>query len=243
VNAGESHWLVDRRRRRSSGELPTTADGFEQCMSCGPDCPIVTDDLRHRLADPDAEFYATLAAAYRSDIIVTSDKSLKHVLKLDPSLCNDTIVLFRHPVMNWRSHCGRHPAFASPQGQHRYFDRWADDYTVLLRYYHNEGLKLVVNFDHFAVAPSHTLAMLCGRLSLAFDPGALDYWRRRQHFVGGNIRLGMRLRSASEDTLKIGAARVAPSDRPEPESTPELARALGVWAELDASHACWAGES
>jgi hypothetical protein len=232
ANVGESHWLIEKRRQRSSDELPTTPEGFEQCMSCGPGCPIVTVQLRQRLAEPDGDFYATLAAAYGADTIVTSDKSPQRVLTLDPYLHNDTIVLFREPMANWHSHRVRHPAFASPEGQRDYFGNWADSYEILLRYFHNKGSKTVVNFDEFAAAPQRGLALICRTLSLPFDPKTLAYWRTRQHFVGGNIMLALRLRDGVEAALRIGPRPVSPDADPMPEAAHEFARARRVWEAL-----------
>jgi hypothetical protein len=232
ANVGESHWLIDKRRERSSQELPTTPEGFEQCMSCGSDCPIVTDDLRQRLADPSRDFYATLAAAYRADIIVTSDKSYDQVVTLDPHLENDAIVLFREPMASWQSHRVRHPVAASPEGQRDYFRNWADAYEILLHYFHNRGTKVVVDFDEFAAAPQRVLAVICRALSLPFDPHALAYWRRTQHFVGGNIMLCVRLRDGDEDALRIGPRRAPPEPVPLPEAADEFARARQVWETL-----------
>ena len=232
ANVGESHWLVEKRGRRSSQELPPSPDGYEQCMSCGPDCPVVTDQLRQRLADPNVDFYATLGAAYGADIIVTSDKSHHHVLKLDPYLQNDAIVLFRHPMTNWQSHRERHPAFASPQGQRRYFKLWADTYDVLLRHFHNRGAKIVVNFDEFAADPQRMLPLVCAPLRLPGDPAALSYWRTRQHFVGGNIQLALRLHGGDENALTIRPGANDPTAAAMPEAAAEYARALAVWDHL-----------
>jgi hypothetical protein len=242
ANVGESHWLIHKRRQRSSQDLPPTPEGFEQCMSCGPHCPIVTDDLRRRLADTAQDFYATLAAAYSADIIVTSDKSPHHVLGLDPLLQNDTIVLFRDPLANWQSHRARHPAFASAQGQRDYFRNWADGYDILLRYFHNAGTKIIVNFDEFAAEPRRVLHAICRRLSLPFDPESLAYWRTRQHFVGGNIMLAARLRAGDEAALGIGPRAACPDAGVVPEAADEFARATQVWQVLRRRQVCDAAE-
>jgi hypothetical protein len=236
ANVGESHWLIEKRRTRSSEQLPTSAAGYEQCMSCGPDCAIVTDALRRRLADRNADFHAALGAAYGADVIVTSDKSPRHVVRLDPHLRNDAIVLFRHPMANWQSHRARHPAFASPEGQRRYFAGWADDYQVLLRYFANTGAKIVVDFEAFAAAPETVLPRLCTLLSLPYDPDALSYWRTPQHFVGGNIALAVRLRTRDEEALRI---RPPPGDPGLPAAAgaeDEFARALAAWEDLKQAH-------
>jgi hypothetical protein len=237
ANVGESHWLVEKRRTRSSEQLPTSAEGFEQCMSCGPDCAIVTDALRRRLADRETDFHATLGADYGAEVIVSSDKYPHHVVRLDPRLCNDTVVLFRHPMANWHSHCARHAAFASPKGQRRYFRNWADVYTVLLRYFANTGAKIVLNFEDFAAAPGTMLPRLCGRLSLPYDPDALCYWRKMQHFVGGNIALAVRLRSRDEETLTIRPPPGDPHRPPAAEAQDEFVRALAVWESLKQAQA------
>jgi hypothetical protein len=233
ANVGESHWLVEKRRKRSSEELPPSPDGYEQCMCCGPDCPVVTDQLRRRLADPNVDFYATLSAAYGADIIVTSDKSHHHVLKLDPHLQNDAIVLFRHPIANWHSHCARHPAFATAKGQRRYFELWADTYDVLLRHFHNTGAKIVVKFDDFAADPQRMLALICAALSLPCDPSAVSYWRTKQHFVGGNIQLALRLRDGDESALRISPPPNHIPAAAMPEAAAAFARALEVWDHLE----------
>jgi hypothetical protein len=232
ANVGESHWLVEKRVQRTSAEPPLTSDGYEQCMSCGAACSIVTADLRNRLADAAADFYGTLGAAYAVDTVLTSDKYYDHILRLDPALHNDAIVLFRHPMANWESHCVRHSSGASPDGQRKYLKKWGDVYTAFLQYFDNRGRKIFVDFDAFATNPEQGLMSISMQLSLPFAPEALAYWRTRQHYVGGNMRLALRRRAHDENELGIKPRPPRPNVKPAPEAEGEFARALNVWERL-----------
>ena len=236
ANVGESHWLIEKRVQRTSTEPPLTPDGYEQCMSCGAACSIVTADLRNQLSDPAVDFYGTLGAAYAADTVLTSDKYYDHILRLDPALHNDAIVLFRHPMANWESHCLRHPTGTSPDGQRKYLKKWADVYTAFLQYFDNRGTKIFVDFDTFAENPVRGLALICSQLSLSFDPEALAYWRTRQHYVGGNMRLALRRRADDETELRIKPRSTQPIVRPAPAAEDEFARALHVWERLRQNH-------
>ena len=236
ANVGESHWLIEKRVNRTSQEPPLTDDGYEQCMSCGAACPIVTADLRNLLADATVDFYGALATAYAADTILTSDKHYHHILRLDPALQNDAIVLFRHPEANWQSYCARNPKGASPDGQRKFLKTWAAVYSNFVQYFDNRGTKIVVDFDEFTNSPERVLASICRQLSLPFDRAALDYWRTRQHYVGGNLQLAMRRHTADESGLRIKSRSTHRVVKPAPDAEDEFARALDVWQCLRQSH-------
>jgi hypothetical protein len=237
ANVGESHWLIEKRLQRTSAVPPLTPEGYEQCMCCGAACPIVTADLRHLLADATVDFYGALGAAYAADTVLTSDKYYDHMLRLDPALHNDAIVLFRHPMANWQSHRVRNPAGAAGDGQRRYLKKWADAHVAFLQYFDNRGMKIFLDFDEFTAHPERSLELLCRKLSLRFDPEALAYWRSEQHYVGGNMQLAHRRHEADVSELRIGPRSTQTIAKPAPEAQDEFTRALRVWEKLRESRA------
>ena len=202
ANIGESHWLLEPRagKRRESHNL--TADGFEQCVFCGANCVILTDDLRDQLARQPAAFYGILAEALSTDILVSADKNYPHFIRRDPGLHNDAIVLFRDPLKNWQSQARR--SGNSPEARLRYFENWAMDYVNFLDNYPNAGRKVVLDFDEFLANPVSMLQQLCGAIDLSFTAEAVEYWNFPQHCVGGNV--SVRARIAKHDLEALQAA-------------------------------------
>lgn len=230
ANVGESHWLLEPRPAGTPDAFNLTRDGYEQCLFCGGNCPVVADDLRRRLADPEADFYGALAAAYGTRIVVTSDKTYHHVLRLDPALCHDAVIVFRHPMANWRSHAN-HTSRSSHEEQTSYFEKWSVMYTGFMDNYPNGGDKIFVDFDRFVSDPGAVASRLCRGLGLPYRPGALSYWRRAQHCIGGNIGLRRRLLAGDEGALRITRTPPAPEDEPA-DASQAFRHALETWDRL-----------
>jgi hypothetical protein len=232
ANVGESHWLLEPRPAGTPDAFNLTRDGYEQCLFCGGNCPVIDDDLRRRLAGPEADFYGTLAAAYGTRIIVTSDKAYHHVLRLDPALCHDAIIVFRHPMSNWESHVN-HTNKSSREEQKNYFEKWSIMYTSFIDTDPNGGKKIFVDFDCFISDPGAVALRLCRVLGLPYMPKVLSYWRHPQHCIGGNIGLRRRLLAGDEGALRITCNPSAPEDEPADADASEAFRhALETWDRL-----------
>lgn len=210
ANVGESHWLLEPRADKPrSTEEPTPV--FEQCVWCGVDCPVLTNELRRRLADNPDAFFQILAEAQEADIIVTADKNYPHVVRRDPDLHNDALIVFREPLRNWQSHARRSNR-TDEVARRRYLENWAIAYTNFLDNFPNTGTKVLVDFDRFLADPEDGLRYLCSALDLPFTTDALRYWQTRQHCVGGNREVRERL--ANEDARDLAI-------RPQPEAHAE----------------------
>jgi SAM-dependent methyltransferase len=203
ANVGESHWLLEPRLDKLRDTYNLAPDGFEQCVWCEADCPLITDDLRRHLADQPHGFYQILADAYKADIIVSADKNYPHVVRRDPGLHNDAVIIFRHPSENWRSHA-RRSSRTDNEARLKYLDNWAIAYTNFLDNFPNTGKKISVDLDLFLVKPKQGLQHLCFALDLPFAAEALAYWHVRQHCVGGNHGVRQSLADNDIRALEIG---------------------------------------
>lgn len=210
ANIGESHWLLEPRPGKARASHRLTADGFEQCLWCGTACPVVTGDLRRRLADQPHAFYQILADAHAADIIVSADKNYPHVIRRDPALHNDAVIAFRHPLRNWRSHARRSDN-ADEAARLRYLENWAIAYTNFLDNFPNSGTEIVIDFDHFLTSPEKALRRLCLALDLPFSADALRYWSVRQHCVGGNREVRESLARNDTRALEIAPRGSSPA--------------------------------
>ena len=210
ANIGESLWLLEPRGDQAGSAPNHPPDGFEQCVWCGNDCPVVTDHLRQRLADQPNAFYPILADAHGADIIVSADKNYPHVVRRDPGLHNDAVIVFRHPLKNWRSHARRSTG-TDEAARHRYLQNWAVAYTNFLDNFPNSGAKIAVDFDHFLGDPGTVLQDACLALNLPYTAEALRYWTVRQHCVGGNREVRQSLASNDTRTLEIAPRGASPA--------------------------------
>jgi tetratricopeptide (TPR) repeat protein len=210
ANVGESHWLLEPRPGKSTNAYNLTSEGFEQCVWCGADCPVVTDDLRRRLADQPQAFYQILGDAHAAEIIVSADKNYPHVVRRDPGLHNDAIIAFRHPLRNWRSHARRNGR-TDDAARLKYLERWAMAYTNFLDNFPNTGAKILVDFDDFLINSEKVLKRLCFALNLPFSAEALRYWSIRQHCVGGNREVRQSLAGNDTRALEIAPREASPA--------------------------------
>jgi hypothetical protein len=64
----------------------------------------------------------------RTRILATFDRAYHDVLRLDPALCNDAVVVFRHQMSNWRSHAN-HTNKSPHEEQTSYFQKWSVVYA------------------------------------------------------------------------------------------------------------------
>lgn len=206
ADVGEAHWLVDPRRIADDNRTRLDADGYEQCWHCGPRCPILTDDLRHRLRQPDADYFGLLGEAFGANTLVVADKAYHHALRFDPGLAHDALVVFRHPLSNWRSYAA-HTSRSDAASQATYFQAWHAAYAAFLDNYQPLGRTLYVDHKQFSRSPQTQLQGICAALGLPYDASALRYGAVAHHCVGGNPGLRDRLRTADPAALTI---------RPEP---------------------------
>ena len=210
ANVGESHWLLEPRPHKLRDGYNLTPDGFEQCVWCGAACPVITKDLRQRLADQPRAFYQILADAQAADIIVSADKNYPHVIRRDPALHNDAIIAFRHPLRSWRSHA-RRSGSTDEAARLRYLENWAIAHTNFLDNFPNTGAKISINFDDFLINPEEILLRVCVALDLPLAADALSYWATRQHCVGGNREVRRNLASNDTRALEIAPRGASPA--------------------------------
>lgn len=228
ANFGESHWLVDPKHQSVD---QANALEFESCSRCGPECEVLTKDLRARLARGTGDFYKELASFGSNETVVTSDKSYHILLRLDPALSHDAIVLFRHPNAMWLSHANR-TGDASEVAQATYFRRWSAAYRGFVHNYSPGGRKIFVDFETFSDDPAKGLAEICDQLSLVFDASALRYWQTTRHFIAGNYNFRERLATSDARALAIKSKAKITKFIPHRDARHEHKRAVKIWQDL-----------
>ena len=192
---GESHWLVDmveRRRIEHNIEKKTLSlysqDEYEkifaQCRLCGSKCKYYTKEWRETLISPSqTPWVEKLFHKFQTKTIITSDKHPDIIRRLDSSLTNSTIVLFKHPYNAWMSYKKRGCSVEFFRHEYQYA------YQRFLWDYQNKGSLIFLQWEQFLDKPFDYLRILCKLLKLPYDPDALKYWKNSPHYIGGNYNL------------------------------------------------------
>ena len=195
IAIGESHWLVDMHEKlrlkhqlqkktifESSDEEYDKA--FYQCRLCNNNCTHYTREFRQKLkSGSHTTWHKELAQQFKSDIIVTSDKHPDIIRRLDNSLSNATVVLFKHPYNAWLSYQKRNPSLSYFIHEYTYaYQRFLYDYV-------NKGPLIFLQWERFVDTPEEYLKILCNKLEIPFDQNALNYWQKKHHYIGGNYNV------------------------------------------------------
>jgi hypothetical protein len=91
----------------------------------------------------------------------------------------------------------------------RYLDQWASFYEKYLNRFEVEGRKIFIDAENFYRQPHRSLNQLCEALDLPFAPGALRYWEKIHHAMGGNFNPYTRLQT-DPDSLPVVPLRRHP---------------------------------
>ena len=209
ANVGESHWLV-HRADRSGGGFTTARVDFDAgvpddlplCGHCRtPDCPVLGIELRRGLARDPVDWFDRIAAAQGEPVLVSSDKNHGSLVALDPWLRFDAVVLFRSPLNAWSSTRTKR---TNSRTLEQYLRVWDREYRSLVHDLPNRGRRLFVDFEAVRGDLPEYLERLCSALDLPFDARFVADVDRRQHAIGGNVRVH---RGLEEDApLEVVAA-------------------------------------
>lgn len=222
-NRGESHWLIDRRKDAGDGGIQK----YETCSRCGTECEVLTDEMRSALRHGTVDYYKTLLGD-SDKTVVTADKSYHILLRLDPSLAHDAIILFKHPAAMWASYTNR-TGRTSAKDQKAYFDRWSLFYYGYIYNYFPLGKKIFINFDQFSKEPYKILIEICRQFGLEFQDSALEYWRSDGHFIAGNYSLRNKLAVLDYSKLVIKPRPLNNEFQPENMAQLSFQRAIDIW--------------
>lgn len=177
------------------------------CNACGRDCEVLTPDFLTSLKRDRTNWYARLGAQAGAQILVSSDKNMDILRSLDPEMDFDAVYCFRPPLEAYRSYV-RVMTTQEPDGDkldlQGYLNYWAQFYKGMHYDFKIKGRKVWVDFREFQHNPLVELNRLCGKLELPYDANALEFWRVRQHSIGGNFNPYDALRLGKMDKITIG---------------------------------------
>ncbi len=162
------------------------------CRVCGTMCEVFSPEFRRSLAAMQYGRYAEIAKRLGTKVLVTSDKNFNNYWLEDPLFRFDLIVLFKPlksqiwSALKKRARDGEAVGGSEAEDYVRgLLDRWARDYSMLLRFIRPKGQKIVLNWNAFTLAPAAHMAALVDKLNLPGNGDVLEKIRV-QHTIGGN---------------------------------------------------------
>ena len=169
---GESHWLVDmpKKDRKLIEECSNEEyeKHFMQCCYCGISCKNYTQKFRIDLSKTECkEWHVRIATQMNANIVVMSDKRPQTILRLDPKLKNDTVVLFKHPFNASNSYKKR------DLKDELFRKSYVGRYETFLSNYKNSGKLIFLQWEEFLEKQEEFLEKVCENLDLKFDKKAL----------------------------------------------------------------------
>lgn len=188
-NVGETNWVVP------------LADSH-RCRLCGPSCEIWTYDFQRSLEADPSDWFPRIADRLRTDILVSSEKSFRHIERLAPDRHYRALVLFKRPENFWHSIRKR------PWRKEELdvaLKRWANLYNRFLDdAYHPSGGKIFVGVEKLMSDPGAQVPKVLEALGLEHDvEEVMQYWKRPQHYIGGNFDVYQKLREDGKAALRL----------------------------------------
>lgn len=189
---GESVWLTlsyvngqSVPRDYSLGHGP----GIQECNYCRAKCEFLTPSFRNALGLNPLDWYFRIAERLDTKILVSADKNLEKILRFDPLLRLQAIVVFKSPKQAWTStYIKMKPDLQSEayfEAMIKYMDVWKGAYAEMTHSLNPRDGKVFFDFDRFAAAPAPMFAALARALGLEYDPSAL-FQPSPGHSLGGN---------------------------------------------------------
>ncbi len=197
------------------------------CNACGRDCEVLTPDFLASLKQDRTNWYPRLAVQAKAEVLVSSDKNMDVLKRHDPEMDFDAVYCFRPPLEAHRSYARVKPP--DHLDFENYLCYWASFYSRAHYSFKVKGRKIWVDFSEFSRDPTGELARLCAKLELPYEESALEFWRVKQHAVGGNFNPYDALRDGKMDRITI-------RPRPAPEFTDEELKAYDEHATAGAMY-------
>jgi hypothetical protein len=208
VSVGQSIDLVNRNKKgggtvriENFSELDFSSSA--KCSQCGRECEYLTPEFRTALALNPIDWYQQLGDRFQTDLLVTADKNLPKLIRHDPLLRLDALVMFKSPIQAWYSNMNRPEArFADlplEARMQRYIEDWRAVYQTLVNDFAPRGKVAFLDFDAFTRDPEPTLRRALEKLDIELDPEVLKKIRP-SHSVGGN---GPVVRNLRDDDLEV----------------------------------------
>ncbi len=174
------------------------------CTLCGDDCAVLTPAFRDELRSDPIAWYAKLASHFAAEVLVSVERNVEALGARITDV--DLVYCFRSPLAAYRSYQNAQPP--RPLGVAEYLWRWANFYGQAHYEFPAARSKTWVDFSAWVQAPEAQLKALCTSLDLAFDPAALEYWRKPPHSIGA-AKTDALLRERRFEALRL-ARRPAP---------------------------------
>jgi hypothetical protein len=170
--AGETHWMVDRFKGRS-----TLA-----CTACGRKCEVFGKIDLDTLDD--GNLYGRIVEAAGCRTLVTSDKAISYVKRFVKEGEAAGIVLYKRPEAQYASAL-RHDLLWHPRFSQVY-QKW---YSSILAWAAGHlSSHVVVSHERLSVEPQEQLEAICGALGLPAPRKPFRYPPEPWHNIGGNRR-------------------------------------------------------
>lgn len=212
-NVGASNMLTPRFGEKSSDpEIFHNYAKLGQCHACGTRCKIWTRTFRKKLQSDPSNWYRRIAKQMKARNLVSTERDPINISLLDPDLNNTTLVLFKSPFQHWGSVTKRPGKGSSLNAA---MDTWSRIYTTFLddEAYAPSGGKVFTDIESFLSDPEGNLVPFSNALDVPHVPAALEYWKTRQHYLGGNFNVYERKeREPGKLALTNVMVPIAPAD-------------------------------
>lgn len=207
VAVDESNWLVPHPGSALPGFRFSDSDYKPVCRHCDGECRFFSKRFREELQEDPSNWAVRIGERFSGLSVVTAEKESHYLDSIYSDSAYDMVVLFKHPLSQWRSFEKRPWRNDSEESV---VARWCNEYASHLGR-ETRGKKVFVEFDRFLSNPERVIKRLARSLNLEYSPDFLEYWKRDHHYVGGNFSLKEKLDKAPQtlpiqkpDTVKHG---------------------------------------
>lgn len=212
VSVGQSIDLINRTKKDKGGERLENFQELDfsksdKCAQCGVDCEYLTPNFRAALTLNPINWYQQLGDRFSEEVLVSADKNLPKIIRHDPLMRFDALVMFKSPIQAWFSEIqhvtrkqGSRPAsMPLEERMHRYVEDWRGIYETCLNGFSPQGTVAFLDFGEFTRNPESTLRRALEKVNIELDPGVLKQIRP-SHSIGGN---GPVVRNLRDDSLTV----------------------------------------
>jgi len=189
--AGETHWVVDE---------PET-----NCRQCNrPGCIVWKPEIRvySQQNVDNGTWWETLREMAKADLIISSDKKAQHYEAF--GVPDRLIFSYKDPRAHIFSRAavrmGKSDAAVDIEIPDNVLDEaitwWVDETTQVLEWLMQGASEFkVIKLEEFVDDPEGQLQDFCNWAGVKYDKTALQFWRKRHHYIGGNHALSRLKRS------------------------------------------------
>lgn len=192
VAIDESNWLVPHPGEALPGFKFSDSNYKPVCRHCEGECRFFSRGFREGLQSDPSFWAGRLSKQFDDRIVITAEKESHYLDSIYKGSAYDMIVLFKHPLSQWRSFEKRRWRLDSEKSV---VARWCSEYSSHLDR-NIDGRKIFVEFDRFLARPENVMKKIAKFLALDYSPAFTRYWEYEHHYVGGNFALNEKLKSS-----------------------------------------------